>query len=63
MIGGKKLQVIKKIWFLMGQPCGKRMVAQLPEWLAFYAAEERIEYESLEWALRISCMRLRTLSS
>ena len=63
MTGGKKLQVTKKLWFLMGQPCGKRMAAQLPEWLAFYAAEERTEYGSLEWALRISCMRLRTLSS
>ena len=64
MIGRKKLQVIKKIWFLMGQPCGKRMVAQLPEWLAFYAADEHIEYENLQWALRISAATLdRTLRS
>ena len=35
MTGGKKLQVTKKLLFLMGQPCGKRMAAQLPEWLAF----------------------------
>ncbi len=58
MIGRKELQVIKKIRILMGQPCGKRMVAQLPEWLAFYAADERIEYESLKWALGISAATL-----
>ena len=58
IIGRKELQVIKKIWFLMGQPCGKRMEAQLPEWLAFYAAGEHIEYESLQWALRISAATL-----
>ena len=64
IIGLKELQVIKKLWFLMGQPCGKRMVAQLPEWLAFYAADEHIEYESLQWALRISAATLdRTLRS
>ena len=58
MIGRKELQVIKKLWFLMGQPCGKRMEAQLPEWLSFYAADERIEYESLKWALGISAATL-----
>ena len=64
IIGRKELQVIKKLWFLMGQPCGKRMEAQLPEWLAFYAADEHIEYESLQWVLRISAATLdRALSS
>ena len=58
IIGRKELQVIKKLWFLMGQPCGKRMEAQLPEWLAFYAADEHIEYESLQWVLRISAATL-----
>ena len=32
--------------------------AQLPEWLAFYAADEHIEYESLQWVLRISAATL-----
>ena len=64
IIGGKKLQVIKNIWLSMGRPCGKRMAAQLPEWLAFYAADERTEYESLEWALGISAATLdRVLGS
>ena len=54
MIGRKKLQVIKKLWFLMGQPCGKRMAAQLAEWLAFYAADEGVEYENVKWVLGIS---------
>ena len=58
IIGRKELQVIKKLWFLMGQPCGKRMEAQLPEWLAFYAADEHIEYENLQWVLRISAATL-----
>ena len=58
IIGRKELQVIKKLWFLMGQPCGKRMEAQLPEWLAFYAADEHIEYEKLQWVLRISAATL-----
>ena len=34
------------------------MAAQLPEWLAFYAADEHIEYESLQWVLRISAATL-----
>ena len=58
IIGRKELQVIKKLWFLMGQPCGKRMAAQLPEWLAFYAADEGIEYENVEWVLGISAATL-----
>ena len=50
MIGGKKLQVISKIWFLMGQPCGKRMVAQLPRanalenWIHFKEGDKRFIY-------------------
>ena len=34
------------------------MEAQLPEWLAFYAADEHIEYEKLQWVLRISAATL-----
>ena len=63
MIRGKKLQVIKKIWFLMGQPYGKRMVAQLPEWLAFYAADERNRHKVRELVGKdrfgeLGCVRL-----
>ena len=58
MIGRKKLQLIKNIWFLMGQPCGKRMAAQLAEWLAFYAADEGVEYENVKWVLGISAATL-----
>ena len=34
------------------------MAAQLPEWLAFYAADEGVEYENVEWVLGISAATL-----
>ena len=34
------------------------MAARLPEWLAFYETDKHIEYESLQWALKISAATL-----
>ena len=47
----------------MGQPYGKRMVAQLPEWLAFYAADERNRHKVRELVGKdrfgeLGCVRL-----
>lgn len=37
----KLLPVLKPIWFAALQPCGRRLVALLPEWLAAYEADHR----------------------
>jgi hypothetical protein len=37
----KLLPVLKPIWFAALQPCGRRLVALLPEWLPAYEADHR----------------------
>jgi hypothetical protein len=37
----KLLPVLKPIWFAALQPCGRRLVALLPEWLTAYEADHR----------------------
>lgn len=37
----KLLPILKPIWFASLQPCGRRLVALLPEWLPAYEADHR----------------------
>ncbi len=47
-------QLLGRIWLMMGQPCGKRMAAQLPEWMPHMECELGIRAEERERLLRIS---------
>ncbi len=53
-LGREERILLGKIWLKMSQPCGKRMVVQLPEWLPYLDAEMGIREEQREKLLSIS---------
>jgi hypothetical protein len=48
---GRLLPVLKPIWFAALQPCGPRLAALLPEWLAAYEADHKAIDSDLRQAL------------
>jgi len=55
----KLLQPLKSIWLAALQPCGKRLVAALPEWVPAYEQD----HHRLDSDVRQSLLALRSLVS
>ncbi len=53
-LGREERVLLGEIWLKMSQPCGKRMVVQLPEMLPYLEAEMGIRPEQREKLLSIS---------
>ncbi len=45
---------LKDLWFLMEQPCGKRMKSMLPEWLPYWEKRQDIPLSDRERQLMLS---------
>lgn len=37
----REIKILKKLWFAMDQPCGKRLKAMLPEWIDAWENQEK----------------------
>lgn len=60
----KLLPILKPIWFASLQPCGRRLVALLPEWLPAYEADHRrIDTDVRQALLAVSARTLDRLVS
>lgn len=57
--------LLKKLWFACDQPCGKRLVAMLPEWIVYWKGEHGlIDHDSKQRILSLSSASLdRKLAS
>lgn len=41
VLGNREINILKKLWFAMNQPCGKRLKAMLPEWIDAWENQEK----------------------
>lgn len=54
----KDVELLKELWFIMDQPCSKRMQAMLPEWINSYRKSKEIKEERARRLLSVSAATL-----